>query len=61
MGAFTGYYIDASNVNHGFLRAPDGTFTTFEAPGAGTGADQGTFPEALNPEGAIEGYYTDAS
>jgi hypothetical protein len=48
-------------VYHGFLRAPDGTFTTFDAPGAGTGAYQGTFAISINPAGAITGYYTDAS
>jgi len=37
------------------------TFTTFDAPGAGTGSGQGTFPTAINTEGAITGYYTDAS
>ena len=28
-GAITGYYSDVSFVTHGFLRAPDGTITTF--------------------------------
>ena len=31
-GAITGYYVDASNVYHGLVGAPDGTFTTFDAP-----------------------------
>ena len=35
-------------------------FTTFDAPGAGAGT-QGTFPLAMNPSGAITGYYFDAS
>lgn len=30
-GAITGNYVDVNNVYHGFLRHPDGTFTTFEA------------------------------
>ena len=34
---------------------------TFDAPGAGTGAFQGTLPYGINPEGAIAGYYVDAS
>ena len=34
-GAIAGYTLDASNVNHGFLRAPDGTFNTFDVPGGG--------------------------
>ena len=31
-------------------------FTTFDAPGAGTGPFQGTLPEAINPAGAIADY-----
>ena len=26
---------DATGYSHGFLRSPDGKFTTFEVPGAG--------------------------
>jgi hypothetical protein len=59
-GAITGAYIDASGVNHGFLRTPDGTITTFDAPGAGTGPSQGTLAEDINPEGVIAGEYSDA-
>lgn len=49
---------------HGFLRTPNGTITTFDAPGAGTGSGQGTFVstiEGINPAGAISGIYTDAN
>jgi uncharacterized membrane protein len=63
-GVIAGYYIDSSNVIHGFLRSHDGKFTTFDAPGAGTGAYQGTYPfwaSCLNPAGAITGQYVDAS
>ena len=35
-GLIAGYYIDSSNVSHGFLRSPNGSFTTFDPPGAGT-------------------------
>ena len=59
-GAMTGYVIDASNVYHGYVRAPDGKITPFDAPGAGTGAGQGTFPAGINLFGAIEGDYVDA-
>jgi hypothetical protein len=31
-------------------------FTTFDAPGAGTSAMEGTFVSNVNPEGAIVGY-----
>src|SRR5580698_5037904 len=37
------------------------SFTTFEAPGAGTGASQGTIPFSINTAGAIAGMYYDAS
>src|SRR5207249_4679597 len=40
------------------------TITTFDAPGAGTGAFQGTFPFSpliMNPNGAITGWYTDSA
>src|SRR5260221_6154981 len=33
-GAITGFYADANYVVHGFLRARDGTLTTFDVPGA---------------------------
>ena len=63
-GAVTGFYADSRDVLHGFLRTPDGKFTTFDAPGAGTGAGQGTSPEwngSINAAGAISGDYTDAN
>lgn len=62
-GALTGYYVDEYTVFHGFLRDPEGHFTTFDAPGADLthGDGNGTFPENINQEGAIAGYYTDVS
>jgi hypothetical protein len=65
-GAITGFYEDASEVNHGFLRTSDGTFTTFDAPGAGTAGtgpyagDEGTFGGSINRFGEIFGWYIDA-
>ena len=35
-GAISGGYTDANNVTHAFIRAPDGTFTMFDAPAAAT-------------------------
>ena len=63
VGAINGYYTDANNVSHGFLRTPDGALTEFDAPGAGTGANQGTFSgdKGINPKGEIEGWYIDGS
>jgi hypothetical protein len=59
-------------VCHGFLRAPDGTITTFDAPGAGGETvcgffataigvlgGQGTYGISINPAGAISGSYID--
>ena len=62
-GAITGYYVDTNNVYHGFLRSHEGSFTTFEAPGADTtaGSFNGTVPNSINNSGAITGSYTDAN
>ena len=60
-GEITGFYVDASGVGHGFLRLLNGTITTLDAPGAGTGAGQGTFGVSLTPNGEIEGVYVDAN
>src|SRR5690242_2599165 len=35
-GAIAGFFRDANNARHGFLRAPDGTFTIIDDPAAGT-------------------------
>ena len=60
-GTIAGYYLDESNVYHGFVRTQGGHITTFDVAGAGTGAGQGTLPFGSNPEGAIAGFYADAS
>jgi hypothetical protein len=62
-GAITGYYLDANNVFHGFLRSPKGTFTNFEAPGSDTTKNDynGTLPNAINDAGAITGIYYDVN
>ena len=59
-GAVAGAYADASGVVHGFLRTPAGTITTFDAPGAGTGAGQGTVPQSITAGDAITGFYLNA-
>ncbi len=46
---------------HGFLRHKDGTFTTFDAPGVGTGFEQGTSPISINFRGEITGQYVDGN
>jgi len=62
-GAVTGYYLDKHNVFHGFVRSPEGKFTTFDSPGADTtpGDFNGTLPNAINDAGAITGVYYDVS
>jgi len=68
-GAITGDFLDANNVYHGFLRSPDGAITRFDAPGAGTGAFQGTLVSlfqpassgGINDEGEITGTYVDGN
>src|SRR5215469_4970447 len=52
-GAIAGPYTDANNVDHGFLRAADGTITTFDVAGAPTDAI------SLSASGAISGNYFD--
>lgn len=59
-GAITGYYQDAKNVYHGFVRTSGGTLIAFDPPGAGKHAYQGTFAPGINDSGAIVGLYQDA-
>lgn len=56
-GDVTGYFADANNVSHGFLRRKNGAMATFDVPGAST--QQGTFPRSINNDGKIAGYYFD--
>jgi hypothetical protein len=60
-GVVAGWYIDANEVAHGFLRASDDTISTFDAPGAGTSAFEGTYVHAINSAGVITGDYYDAN
>ena len=58
LGVITGSFSDATGLNHGFIRTPEGKFTTFDVPGAGA---NGTFPIGLNLEGAVVGYALDSN
>lgn len=49
----TGEYFDSGNDAHGFLRTPDGTYTTFDVDGAQT------VPNRINDRGAVVGTYID--
>src|SRR5262249_6948562 len=55
-GVISGTYLDASGVIDGYVRDRNGAFTTFAAPGAGTGQTQ---PLSINPGGAIAGWFLD--
>ena len=64
VGAIAGQYVGTRDVFHGFVRSPDGAISPFDAPGAGTGAGQGTFVvfgDGINLSGAIVGGYSDTS
>ena len=54
-------YIDAAGVDHGFVRAADGTITKIDVPGAGTAPGQGTMCGNTNIPGLIEGQFIDAN
>ena len=58
-GAMTGIYFDQNGAAHGYVRAPNGTIATFDAPGAGTGSGQGTYAVGINPAGTIVGISQD--
>ena len=62
LGVIVGYYTDPHVVPHGFLRTPDGHFTSFNAPGDGEGAglNQGTVAIAINNVGVIAGQFEDS-
>jgi hypothetical protein len=54
-----GYYADASNVNHGFISSPGGSITSFDVPGAGTGAGQGSVATSISASNTVAGQYVD--
>jgi hypothetical protein len=55
-GAIIGFYVDASSVRHGFVRAPGGIITEFDPAGSIF-----TNPNAIDETGAITGFYFDAN
>jgi hypothetical protein len=60
-GAISASYLDGSNVNHAFVRAPDGTIITYNVPGASTGPFQGPYNYGINPAWTTVGAYIDSS
>ena len=57
-----GFYSDAANVEHGFIRSPT-DITTFDAPGASASMLplSGTGAAGVNASGAISGAYVDSA
>ena len=60
-GVTVGFDNDYSNVNHAFIRATDGTVTILDAPGAGTGVNEGTWAFSVNQATVVVGQYMDAN
>jgi hypothetical protein len=61
--SIVGAYLDSKGAYHGFVRSGSGTITDFNAPGAGTGAGQGTNfggLSGINTAGTITGPYVDS-
>jgi hypothetical protein len=56
-GDIAGYFGDTAGVVHGFVRRKDGTFITFDAPGATRSGNLGTFSECINSLGDVAGYF----
>jgi hypothetical protein len=55
-GAITGFYVDASSVRHGFVRASSGRIIEFDPAGSIL-----TNPNAIDDPGQITGFYFDAN
>jgi uncharacterized membrane protein len=60
-GAIAGFFVDAFNQPHGFVRDPHGLLSTFDDPNAASGFSGGTTAYGINAEGAIAGFYVDAN
>jgi hypothetical protein len=62
-GVIAGLLRDENSVRHGYLRYPDGKFTRFDHPNAGTdgAAGQGTRVGGVNAVGVVAGTVRDAS
>jgi hypothetical protein len=55
-GQITGFYVDASSVQHGFFRDHNGKITEFDPPGSIL-----TNPNAIDAPGDITGFYFDSN
>jgi probable HAF family extracellular repeat protein len=55
-GQIVGHFLDHDGKTHGFLRAPEGAFTTIDVPGATV-----SYANGINNAGQIVGNFTDAN
>jgi hypothetical protein len=55
-GEITGFYVDATSVNHGFVRDKDGAIVEFDVPGAANMGPWGS----IAPNGAVASFYFDS-
>ena len=56
-GDIAGYFGDSAGVVHGFVRRRDGSYSTFDAPGAARNGNLGTFSDSINNSGDVTGHY----
>src|SRR5262245_20435200 len=56
-GEITGFYVDVTGVNHGFVRDKHGAIVEFDVPGA---ANMGAWG-SIDPNGAVASFYSDAN
>jgi hypothetical protein len=56
-GAIVGYYVDAKNVAHGFIRSAEGKYTTIDVPKPEA---VGTQAYGINDEGTVVGWWFEA-
>ena len=67
-GAISGYYIDSTSVQHGFVRSSSGTYTAIDPTGVGTCVNNdngskfgGATASGIDAAGDVAGTYFDAS
>jgi hypothetical protein len=60
VGDVTGAYTDTAGAQHGFVRNPYGTITTFDPPEGTAHATIITQPTSINDAGVITGFYGQA-
>ncbi len=57
LGQVAGSWYDSGNVEHGFVRNPDGKIIEIDVPGASSTANYGTQVQAVNDFGWVSGHY----